>query len=77
MSKLLDEATATSQNLKWVQYIPNSFGTGKMDLDNAIKSIYKPKYTNIAGNPDLRQKFGATGQELSPGKKIDSYLYGG
>jgi len=51
---MLDKATAVSQDLKWIQYIPNSFGSGKMDLDNAIKAIYKPKYTNIAENADLR-----------------------
>jgi hypothetical protein len=48
-----------------------------MNLDTAIKSIYKPKFTNIADNADLRHKFGTTGQETSPvKKKVDSYLYG-
>ena len=50
-----------SQDMKWVQYIPNSFGSGKQNLDNAIKNIYKPKFTNIAENTDLRSKFGAKG----------------
>lgn len=47
-----------------------------MNLDNAIKAIYKPKYTNIAENPDLRQKFGTTSHSSSPVKKAESYLYG-
>ena len=61
--------------MKWVQYIPNTFGTGKLNLDNAIKAIYKPRYTNIAENEDLRFKYGNS-TELSPGKKVNSYLYG-
>ena len=48
-----------------------------MDLDNAIKAIYKPKYTNIKEDPGLRTKFGSNGSENeSSPKKVESYLYG-
>ena len=43
-----------------------------MNIDAAIKSIYKPKYTNIAENPDLRSKFGVKDEK----EPVDSFLYG-
>lgn len=61
-------------DLKWIQYIPNSFGKNKMNIDSAIKSIYKPKYTNISDKKELRPKFGQkVGKYLNDGK---SFLYG-
>lgn len=65
-----------SQEIKYIQYIPNAIGRQDVDMDKAIRSLYKRKATNISASPEKRPKFGqrhSNSVEAQPRLQFDDY----